>query len=85
MDKSKDGGDGEDIFERLAQGTAAPTETAIKPQRKGGKPILQERQKTGAGPEIKILKDLLANGPVPTTSSKNEAQRRVQQNQLKRG
>ena len=57
-----------DIFERLAQGRPPPTETAIKTHRKGANPILQERQKTGAGADPKdLLIDLLANGPVPAT------------------
>jgi hypothetical protein len=57
-----------DIFERLAQGRPPPTETAIKTHRKGADPILQGRQKTGAGADPKdLLMDVLANGPVPTT------------------
>ena len=73
-----------DIFERLAQGRPPPTETAIKTHRKGANPILQERQKTGAGPK-NLLIDLLANGPVLTTLVEERgAARGFNMNQLKR-
>ena len=73
-----------DIFERLARGRPPPTETAIKTHCRGANPILQERQKTGAGPK-NLLIDLLANGPVLTTLVEERgAARGFYMNQLKR-
>ena len=73
-----------DIFERLNQGRPPPTETAIKTHRTRANPILQEGQKTGAGPK-NLLIDLLANGPVLTTLVEERgAARGFNMNQLKR-